>query len=360
MRTVAATATTRAYMPDGQSLGFMSTYTDAFAAFAISMQASGLANYDRTAYFADPATGPEVTNGASMLQRFEAIDDRYWRTNAGGAGPLQTSKVASISAWNAATGPTNGPIRLIDWDQGQADASESNGTLVVADGNEFRDQTVACVLALRTAASPAAIGDCKVVIRPLGKSFNADLSNRPPSPNANIIRDAQLQVLSTFGVNARQVETWDVPLYDGFHPDHIGYRNIGYRVAMMLQEMLGVAGVNRGPAITSIVRSGNTIVITITPEGINTLVKPATPCGFGFYNGATRVIPTSWAWAGNQLIATFPSSPAGYLVRFLDGYITDWAPDRVIRYVDAPMLHTGGLDGLIGLPLLSRLPVTVT
>ena len=362
MRASTPTARTKAVMHQGQSLGFEMSYSDGYAAFAASMRASGLSGWTRPTQFADPTTGFIATSGASMLERYVSpeLPTRYWRTAAGGPGPLMTTFSASIAAWNAVSSPANPAISIIDWDQGQQDVAAQSTTLTVTDGNDFRDATLATLLALRTAANPGSPGSVYTVIRPLGKQYNPTTGISAARPNANIIRDAQLQVRNSLPAGfVRAVETWDLTLRDGTHPNQTGYRNVGYRVAMALQDMLGVA-VDMGPSISSVTRSGKNISITISAGSGKTLVKPTSPCGFGFYVGASRVIPTSWSWSGNVLTASFATAPIGATVRFLDQYVLDWSPTSVIRYAETPTLNTAGMEGLLGEPLRCVLPFTVT
>ncbi len=296
---------------------------------------------------ANPEKKTVATNGSSILKRFNATN--YWYDeDTSSNGPLLTAAEATIATEVSASRTPN----AIVWVQGEQDAGPMTS---LVDQGLYQSGLAYVLTALRTAINPGSPTSVPVVVSTLGRRVIVG-----SYPGYGLVREAQLVVVAA-GTNIAAIDKYDIGLRDDIHGDDAGYQVMGERIGRALYSLSG-GSPELGPQIdtANVNIVGSTVEIPILLEGAFAITKPTTPCGFRFETSAgVALVPTSYSWSTNTLIATFASPvAAGGKMKFPYETITDFATAGLISYTtnNGPSVITATLSGL---PLRSILPITL-
>lgn len=302
--------------------------------------------------------------GSAVLQsNAPASPANWWFVSGVGTfsrGPLATSARSLISG-KLARGPT--PICGI-WYQQQGDTGAVDMTSYSAAVSEavlHRQATTWLLNDFATLWNPGTPTDVKWFVDLEGRRRESGYARR-----IAVMRDSRLAMIAANANLRFGMETYDVPLpLDNDHPYGLDWGHFGLRTAVAIANEYFGGTVPLGPTIGTITRpTPTTISIPIVPGAGRTIVKPASPIGFGLFDAndlvsGTRITPSAYSWAGDTLTLTVPAQNLLLTYPYIDGsdewsYLPGGTDDRIIRYVEK--VATGDPTGRftdIGFPLRS-------
>lgn len=294
----------------GQSYG-SSGYNNNPGYWAFAMALRNLAiTVDPTTVGTTLGVSIASTDGVGMLN--SAVDgSAIVQANAGGAGywvadDLVTAGTPLTNAVNKFSGASTKP-QIIIYSHGEQEAVK-----LLTEAASYAPQTAIVNKLLpdvRSACNAGSPTSVPVWIDLLGPRFaGSELAEY-------WMRDRLLGVIAG-GTNIfRGIEKYQGQLTrDTIHPSPATYKLYGAQLGRKVTSWLLGLGELRGPQINTVgvIKSGNQVTIPITVPSGKTLVKPASPRFFGFFDGSdNRIDITSWsAWSGNSITATLASAPS--------------------------------------------------
>lgn len=226
------------------------------------------------------------TGGSAASKTSNAVN-YWWDLATSARGPSLDTFYQQIN--NVGAKPT-----IILWAQGEED-SHNIGTNTST--TQYKQALEAIFADMRLS-----LGDIKIYIQRIGR--RSSFAN----PNGvQAIRDIQKEVIAENIWCYEAAETYDQPLYDQVHLTDAGYVSVAQRNSMALLEQAGATG----PAITSALRSGTSITVTLTHDA-GTDFTPSTGIeGFKFFdNGLEISITTAVRTNGTTITLTLASAPS--------------------------------------------------
>lgn len=239
-------------------------------------------------------------DGSAVLAMHTGAAGNYWLQNDGVTeGPRLTSHLALIAAQTLSRS-------VVVYSHGEQDAgftSTDARAIQVADG------MTSLLYAIRAELNPAGPNALPVFWDLIGPRYAGHEFNEYR------LRDAMIDEIDSLSRNLRGVEKYALRLDSTVHPseDLEGYGRMGAWAGRKVAQWLIDLGELRGPQISSVVRSGNDVAISINVPSGKTLVKPADPDFIGLWNAAgSRVGILSQSWSGNTLTVKASDTPATF------------------------------------------------
>ena len=296
-----------AYAVLGQSYGYIGHNNGLSAAPFLKLVSSAFQT-DPTGITARLAGNPTIqttslpqmrmlaTPGSSVLNKFQGSTG-YWVENDGVTpGPLLTAAVTALSGYSP-------KATFLIWSQGEQEATAG---ITSADATLFKTAINTIFSSCRAACNPGSPTSVPIFLDMLGPRYQADEASE------YIVGDAIIDVIAA-GTNLyRGAEKYALRLDLTTHPtrDKSGYSQLGAHEGRKVNGWL-LGSVPSGPSITSAVRTGNNVAVTVTVPSGKSLIKPSQPDFFGLYDGSGNSISiTDYNWSGNVLTLTAASQPS--------------------------------------------------
>lgn len=289
----------------GQSYGRAGyEYQPAYGAFCQAIKNSILTDA------ATIATNTGLTVGANdLLQRRNHATDgsAVLAANAGSAGywvenDLVTPGSLLSAAVTAISGYATAPILGV-YSHGEQDVLALASQAAAANvGTAIEDVILPDIRGAMNAVTPT---DVPIWLDLLGPRYNGD------DLAEYWVRDEMLAIIAA-GTNLfKGAEKYALQLDSTTHPTPLGYAQMGAHTGRKVANWLVNGATLAGPSITSPLRSGNTVTVTISVPAGKTLVKPTSPDFFGLFDANDNEIEIlGFSWSGNDLTITGASSPA--------------------------------------------------
>ena len=243
--------------------------------------------------------------GSAVLERNSGASGNYWLENNGTtAGPRMTEAQGIIGAL------TN-PFGACVYSHGEQDVNgATSATLageIVAGMQRIRDLS-------RLAIRPASPATVPFFVDLIGPRYAAG------EMGEYLLRDAMISSLISQANTFWGVEKYALSLDSTAHPtnDNDGYGRMGAWAGRKVANWLATGAELRGPSISSVTRSGNTVTVNISVPAGESLVTPSQPDFFGLWNAAGKRLPiTRHTWSGNtlELEAESPAATFRYPAR---------------------------------------------
>lgn len=253
--------------------------------------------FDRAGY--DLNIVSHTADGSAAIQENAIPSTNYWWHYANNAaGPQMTSALAVIAA--APVKPT-----AFIWAQGQQDSYSTDPTSFP----RFQYATYSRIFpTLKSACNPTYPNSVGIVTDIIGRRII------PGSvPGIQSVREAQIANIAA-GYCVFGFDTFDLPLLgedplttseeDNSHPDTRGAALMGFRAAQRILYSL-LKPYRMPPAIGTLSRNGNAVVVPIVPFGAS-FSHPSSPSHWAIRD-ATGVLQggdLSFSWSGDTLTIT--------------------------------------------------------
>ena len=243
--------------------------------------------------------------GAAVLQKNTGPASNYWlENNATTAGPRMIEAQGIIAAQTA-------PFGTCIYSQGEQDVT---GATSVALANEIVTGMRRIRELSRLAIRPASPATVPFFVDLLGPRYAAG------ELGEYLLRDAMITNLIGQPNTFWGVEKYALSLDSTAHPtrDNDGYGRMGAWAGRKVANWLATGTGLRGPSISSVSRSGNTVTVNISVPAGETLVTPGQPDFFGLWDAAGNRLPiTRNTWVGNslELVTQSPAATFRYPAR---------------------------------------------
>ncbi len=251
-------------------------------------------------------------DGSFALKANDPMDDNWWYDD------VATEFGPAMAYWEDVAKACQGKIQAFLWDQGESDSASTK--------TDYKAALLAIFNRMRTA-----VGTHPVVVVPIGRRSDSE------NTGYNNLREAQRELASENAWIHLAPEKIFQPLSDSVHLTDAGYAAQAPLVIRKMMDVLGetVTGGVDGPTITSAVRTGTSIAVTISHDG-GTDFTPTTGIeGFKFFDDATEIAVTAAVRTNATTITlTLASTPTGvetlyYGYGTLFNEVTD--PANVVR-----------------------------
>lgn len=238
------------------------------------------------------------TDGSAILEANDGGPGYWVDDDLVTPGPLLSAVVTAIGTYGGVK-----PMPTI-WSHGEQDA----GIITTEAQSQLVKTAVNDVLwpQIRTAIHAANANGQPIWVDMLGPRYSGD------ELAEYWIRDRMIELIDATTRIYRGAEKYALQLDDTTHPTSGGYAQMGAHTGRKVASwLLDTTQSPRGPGVTSPVRSGNNVTVTISVPAGKTLVKPSSPDFFGLFDGSENRIPiTGYSWNGNDLTLSAGSQPA--------------------------------------------------
>lgn len=242
-----------------------------------------------------------AVGGSAVLAENTGAAGNYWVENDGTtSGPLLTSAV------NAVTALTQKPSFWL-YSHGEQEVGFVATSIYATEIAGVMKSAI--IAGLRTASGATDATGWPVWVDMLGPRFSGD------EVGEYLLRDAMISTVNDGAPLLRGAEKYALLLDNTTHPttDNNGYGRYGAWLGRKLSAWLLDGSDLRGPSISSAVRSGSNVAVTISVPSGGTLVKPSEPDFFGLWDGSgARLGITNYSWSDNVLTLTADGTPATF------------------------------------------------
>jgi hypothetical protein len=235
------------------------------------------------------------TGGSFAARSGDTSDTKWWWDNdLGIQGP-------AFDTFKAAMDDNGYTPNVLIWSQGESDSDQINKRTTK---QEYKDALTSIFNDIRSTYGPI-----PVVIQRLGRRTSEFTTG-----GGQIVRDVQIELAAENSWIHIGPDSYDQPLFDGVHLSDSGYEVMGTRLGNKVLEVFGytIASAN-GPSISSAVRSGTTVTVTIAHDR-GTDFTPATGYieGFRFFNNTAQIeITNAVRTNATTITLTLASTPTG-------------------------------------------------
>lgn len=240
-----------------------------------------------------------AVDGSAVLEPHKGASTNYWLESDGTtAGPRLTAAVDAITVL------AQKPLIFMH-SHGEQDAGF---TATSAIANDVAAGMLEIYSQVRAVAGSSSL---PVFVDLIGPRFAAQEFNEYR------LRDAMVAMIAGASRVYRGAEKYALLLDKTTHPStDFGYACLGAwtgrKVAAWLLDTM-TTNPAPGPSISSAVRTGNSVAVTIATPAGGSLVKPATPDFFGLFDASDNRIPvTGYSWSGDTLTITGATQPARF------------------------------------------------
>ena len=236
-------------------------------------------------------------SGSAILAMHTGTAGNYWLENDLTAGPLLTAATTSISGSSLTAG------------FGLHSQGEQEATAITdfANVGKVRDGYSAIWAGIRAVARPSSPTSFPIFVDVLGIRYAGQ------DEHEHWVRDAQLEAIASGTNIIRGCEKYALKLGETTHParDLGGYAQMGAHTGRIVESWLLTGTAERGPSISSAVRTGNSVAVAISTPSGKTLLKPTEPDFFGFWDASGNALAiTGFSWGDSTLTITTAGTPA--------------------------------------------------
>ena len=242
----------------------------------------GQAQKDKAVLFIDGTTG------GSAASKTSNATDYWWDLATSSRGPSLDTFYSAIN--NVGAGPT-----IILWGQGEED-SHSIG--IETSAAQYKQCLEAIFADIRTT-----LGDVSIYIQRIGRR-----SSFTNTGGVQAVRDIQKELIDENIWCFEAAEIYDLDLFDQVHLTDSGYITAAERNSLALLNASGKTGIS----ITTAIRSGTSVTVTISHDAGTDFTPTSGIEGFKFFDDATEIAISSAVRTNSTTITlTLASTPTG-------------------------------------------------
>jgi hypothetical protein len=219
----------------------------------------------------------------------------YWWDNA-----TDTRGTAFDTFYNAIDTLGYTPNYVL-WSQGEEDSHQID---VLTTKAEYKQALLSIFTDMR-----ATYGNLEIYIQAIGR--RTSFTN---TGGIQAVREAQQELASEYSWIHIASHSYDVGLFDAVHLDDAGYVTVAERSAnkMLVDKEYGVTGSAVGMSITSAVRSGTSVTVTLSHDAGTDFTPTSGIEGFVFHDdGSAITVNSAVRTDANTITLTLASEPSG-------------------------------------------------